>query len=43
MTATRKNRSTLNRNMSQYHSVHHKSHTDLREIEPGPRRWKAGI
>jgi len=43
MTATRQNRSTLNRNLSQYHSAHHKSHTDLLEMEPGPRRWKAGI
>jgi hypothetical protein len=37
VTAIRETRSTLNRNLFQYHYVHHKSHTELLEIEPGPR------
>ena len=27
-------------NLSQYHFVHHKSHMDWPEIEPGPPRWE---
>jgi hypothetical protein len=30
------------KNLSQYHCVHHKSHIDWPGREPGPPRWKAG-
>jgi hypothetical protein len=29
-------------NLSQCHSVYHKSHMDWTGIEPGPPRWEAG-
>jgi hypothetical protein len=29
--------------LSQSHFVHHKSHMDRPEIEPGPPRWEAGL
>jgi hypothetical protein len=30
------------KNLSQFHFVHHKSHMDRPGIEPGPPRWEAG-
>jgi hypothetical protein len=30
------------RNLSQYHFFHKKSHMDWPGIEPGPPRWEAG-
>jgi len=42
MTQTVEKPKYAERDLSQCHFVHHSSHTDRPEIEPGPPRWEAG-